>query len=279
MATQNAQMLAKIEVVDEVQTRLRASTASIVSEYRGLSVSELAELRAALGSVGGDYRVFKNTLVRRAIDGIEDGDYQPLSEYLSGPTALTFVQGDVSAVAKALRDFARANPLLVIKGGLADGSLLSASDLTALADLPPREVLLARIAGALAAPMQQMAGLLQALPRNLAYGISALIDQKGGAPEATPDEAPAVAADEAPVADEAPADEASVESAPEAEVTADATAEAEAAPETAAATEADVAPPAEAEADVVEEAGAEAVPEAAAPEAEETAEAAPEAVE
>ena len=113
--------------------------------------------------------------MRRAIDG---GEYQPLAEYLSGPTALTFVQGDVSAVAKALRDFARANPLLVIKGGLADGSLLSSSDLAALADLPPRDVLLARIAGALAAPMQQMAGLLQALPRNLAYGISALIEQR-----------------------------------------------------------------------------------------------------
>ena len=93
------------------------------------------------------------------------------------------MQGDISAVAKALRDFSRGNPLLVIKGGLADGSLLSPGDLAALADLPPREVLLARLAGALAAPMQQMAGLLQALPRNMAYGISALIEQReaGGA--------------------------------------------------------------------------------------------------
>ena len=81
-------------------------------------------------------------------------------------------------MAKALRDFSRANPHLVIKGGLADGSLLSQSDLAALADLPPRDVLLARLAGALAAPMQQMAGLLQALPRNLAYGISALLEQR-----------------------------------------------------------------------------------------------------
>ena len=121
--------------------------------------------------------------MRRAIDG---GEYQPLSEYLSGPSALTFVQGDISAVAKALRDFSRANPLLVIKGGLADGSLLSSADLAALADLPPREVLLARLAGALAAPMQQMAGLLQALPRNLAYGISALIEQREAAGETLP---------------------------------------------------------------------------------------------
>ena len=183
MATQNAAMAHKVGVVDEVKTRMGAATASIVSEYRGLTVAELADLRQALSAVGGDYKIFKNTLVRRAIDG---GDYQPLSEYLSGPTALTFVQGDVSAVAKALRDFSRANPHLVIKGGLADGSLLSPADLAALAELPPRDVLLARLAGALAAPLQQMAGLLQALPRNLAYGISALRDQREAAGEGGP---------------------------------------------------------------------------------------------
>src|SRR5580692_2271001 len=181
MATQNAQMTHKIAVVEEITTRVGEATASIVSEYRGLTTAELAELRTTLAAVGGDYRIFKNTLVRLAIDG---GDYQPLSEYLSGPSALTFVQGDISAVAKALRDFSRANPLLVIKGGLADGSLLSTSDLAALADLPPREVLLARLAGAIAAPMTQMAGLLKALPQNIAYGISALIEQKGGVDEA-----------------------------------------------------------------------------------------------
>ena len=186
MVTQNAQMQHKVAVVDEVRTRIGDASASIVSEYRGLSVAELAQLRTALAAVGGDYRIFKNTLVRRAIDG---GDYQPLSEYLSGPSALTFVQGDVSAVAKALKDFARSNPLLVIKGGLADGSLLSSSDLSALADLPPRDVLLARLAGALAAPMQQMAGLLQALPRNLAYGISALIEQREAGGEKLPEAA------------------------------------------------------------------------------------------
>ena len=183
MVTQNAQMTHKIAVVDEVRARIGEASASIVSEYRGLSVAELAELRHALAAVGGDYRIFKNTLVRRAIDG---GEYQPLSEYLSGPSALTFVQGDVSAVAKALKDFARANPLLVIKGGLADGSLLSSSELSALADLPPRDVLLARLAGALAAPMQQLAGLLQALPRNLAYGLSALIEQREAGGETLP---------------------------------------------------------------------------------------------
>jgi large subunit ribosomal protein L10 len=241
MATQNAQMARKVEVVDEVKTRVSAAAASIVSEYRGLTTSELAELRTALAAAGGDYRIFKNTLVRRAIDG---GEYQPLAEYLSGPSALTFVQGDVSAVAKALRDFSRSNPLLVIKGGLADGSLLSAADLAALADLPPREVLLARFAGALAAPMQQMAGLLQALPRNMAYGISALIEQRQAGGETLPTEeaaeAEAAPAETAAAADEAaapaeeaaaPADEAAasepVESAGEAPAEAEAAAPAD----------------------------------------------------
>jgi large subunit ribosomal protein L10 len=211
-------MAHKVEVVDEVKTRMTASTASIVSEYRGLSVAELADLRHALAAVGGDYKIFKNTLVRRAIDG---GAYQPLEEYLSGPSALTFVQGDISAVAKALRDFSRTNPHLVIKGGLADGSLLSSSDLAALADLPPREVLLARLAGAIAAPMTQMAGLLKALPQNMAYGISALIEQKGGVEEAPAAPAPAETAEAQPADDtataEAPAETATAEAeAPEA---------------------------------------------------------------
>jgi large subunit ribosomal protein L10 len=245
MATQNAARAQKVEIVDEVKTRMGAATAQIVSEYRGLSVAELAELRTALEGVGADYRIFKNTLVRRAIDG---GEYQPLSEYLSGPTALTFVDGDISAVAKALRDFSRANPLLVIKGGLADGSLLSSSDLAALADLPPREVLLARLAGAIAAPMQQMAGLLQALPRNLAYGVQALIDQRvaGGESAAPTTEAPEAAAADAPAEataesaeSAAPATE-SAESAPpaEAETPAPESAEAEPAGEAEAAPEA-----------------------------------------
>jgi large subunit ribosomal protein L10 len=253
MATQNAQRTRKVEVVDEVKSRMSTAAASIVSEYRGLTVAELANLRQALATVGGDYKIFKNTLVRRAIDG---GEYQPLSEYLSGPSALTFVQGDISAVAKALRDFSRANPHLVIKGGLADGSLLSSSDLAALAELPSREVLLARLAGALAAPMQQMAGLLQALPRNLAYGISALIEQKGGVEEAAPEAtAPEAAEPEATAAAEAPEAEAAATETPD-------SAEA-AAPEAAEAAEAE---PVEAAASADGDAEAAGTPEAAAEE-------------
>ncbi len=185
----------KVAVVEEVRQRLDQADAAILTEYRGLTVAELAQLRRSLAPVGGDYKVFKNTLVRLAVTGRPE---EPISELLKGPTALAFVRGDVAAVAKALRDFARANPALVIKGGLVDGRLLSAPELSSLADLPPRDILLAQLAGALAAPLRQLAGLLEALPRNLAYGLKALLDQQGGAP-AQPAE-PAEPADEAPTA-------------------------------------------------------------------------------
>jgi large subunit ribosomal protein L10 len=236
----------KVAVVDEVRQRLEESAASVVTEYRGLTVADLAELRRNLRAAGGDYKVFKNTLVRLAIAG---GPHQPLEDLLTGPTAITFVQGDVSAVAKALREFSRANPHLIVKGGLIAGDVLSSGELGALADLPSRDVLLARFAGALQAPLAQLAGLLQALPRDFAYGLSALLDEKGGAPEAS---APAAEAD-APAEVAAP----EAEAAPESE--ADGPAEA-AAPEAAAAdaTAPEAAVDAEAEADPAPEAPAEA---------------------
>jgi large subunit ribosomal protein L10 len=165
----------KVAVVDEVRTRLASADAAILTEYRGMTVAEMAALRKALAAVGGDYKVYKNTLVKLAVDG---SSHEPLQPLLVGPTAIAFVSGDVTAVAKALRDFARTTPTLVVKGGMLDTGLLSATDLASLADLPSREVLLSRIAGGLAAPMQQMAGLLQALPRSLAYGLKALLDER-----------------------------------------------------------------------------------------------------
>ncbi len=170
----------KVAAVGEIRERLSSSGAVLVTEYRGLKVGELAELRRSLRDAGGDYKIYKNTLVRRAVAelGIEGVD-----ELLVGPTALAFVEGDAVGVAKALREYAKGNPALVLKGGILDAKLLSANDVRTLADIAPREVLLARLAGGMAAPMQQFAGLLQALPRNLAYGLKALIDQ-GGAPGA-----------------------------------------------------------------------------------------------
>ena len=164
----------KVAVVEEVRGRLASANASLVTEYRGLSVAQLAELRRNLAAVG-DFKVYKNTLVRLAIAGSE---YEELSGLLSGPTAIAFVSGEISAAAKALRDFARSNPALVVKGGMVGGSTLSDQDFVRLAELPSRDVLLARIAGGLAAPLQQLAGLIQALPRNLAYGLSALLEQR-----------------------------------------------------------------------------------------------------
>jgi large subunit ribosomal protein L10 len=171
----------KVAVVDEVREHFNGADAAILTEYRGLTVTELSNLRRALRPAGGEYKVYKNTLVRFAARdlGID------LDSLLEGPTAIAFVKGDAVTVAKALRDFARTNPKLVVKGGLLGEKVLDAKDTAALADVAPREVLLARLAGGMAAPMVQFAGLLQALPRNLAYGLKALIDQRGGAPEAS----------------------------------------------------------------------------------------------
>ena len=165
----------KVAVVTEVRERLSSSNGALLTEYRGLKVSDLANLRKSVGDAGGEYRIFKNTLVRRAASDLGLTELEPL---LVGPTAVAFVDGDPVAVAKVLRDFARTNPNLTIKGGLLGTKVLSAADTGALADVAPREVILAQLAGAFAAPLQKMAGLLQALPRNFAYGLSALIDQK-----------------------------------------------------------------------------------------------------
>lgn len=168
----------KVAAVEEALSRFSASSAVFVAEYRGLSVTAMSQLRRDVGKAGGECKVFKNTLAalaarRAGVDAIE-----PL---LVGPTALTFVHGDIAAVAKALRDFSRTSPLLVLTGGVIGNSALTAADVAALADLPSREVLLAQVAGAFQAPLVKTAGLLQALPRNLAYGIKALIDQRDAA--------------------------------------------------------------------------------------------------
>ncbi|MGF1600111.1 MAG: 50S ribosomal protein L10 [Acidimicrobiales bacterium] len=213
----------KVAIVTEVKERLTSSQSVVVTEYRGLSVKALADLRRSLRPVGGAYKVYKNTLVRRAANeaGID------IDDQLVGPTALTFTEttpdgapGDIVGVAKALKDFARTHPQLIIKGGLLEGGPVDADSINRLADLESREVLLARFAGLMAAPMQQMAALLQAVPSNFAYGLQALIDSRGGA-DAAPVAETAAGADDHPAAeasiDEAPMDEAPVDEAPVAE--------------------------------------------------------------
>lgn len=220
----------KVATVDEVKSRLDSTSTAVVTEYRGMTVAQISALRRQLRSIGADYKVFKNTLVLRAISGTP---VESLGEFLQGPTAIAFVDGDVSAVAKTLRDFARETPKLIVKGGVVDGKPLTLKDLTALADLPSRDVLLAQFAGLLASPLRTMAGLLKAIPQNFAYGLSALIDSKGGpvaAPvveEAEAAETPAGVKEAAPAAsDDAAASVAEVaveEEAPVAEAPAETT--------------------------------------------------------
>ena len=220
----------KVAVVDEVRERLNSSKAVLLTEYRGINVDGMAKLRRALREAGGEYKVYKNTLVRLATRELG----HDLDDLLVGPTALAFVPdtegADPALVAKALKAFGKDNPELVVKGGLLGDRFLTADDTKALADVAPREELLARLAGGLAAPMQRFASLLSAVPRDFAYGLAALIDQGGapGAPAAAepaeasaaeePAEAPAAeeateapAAEdvaEAPAAEEAPAEDA-----------------------------------------------------------------------
>jgi large subunit ribosomal protein L10 len=190
------QLRKKTAVVDEITTRLRDADAAVLTEYRGLSVTDLADLRAALRPGGCDYKVFKNTLARRAAEAAGMTDVAAL---LEGPVAIAFVRrdgGDAVVAAKALRDFARTNPNLVVKGGLLGPRVLTGRDVEALADVPPREQLLARLAGGFQAPLTKAAGLFQAFTRNFAYGMKAYIDQRT-------EESPApAAADEATAAGE-----------------------------------------------------------------------------
>lgn len=215
----------KVAVVEEIRTKLADSDAAILTEYRGLTVTEFAALRGALRPAATEYKVFKNTLARRAAD---EAGLPELSEFLAGPTAIAFVRGDAVAAAKAIREFGRTAPALVVKGGLLGTRILTPADVEALAAVEPREVLLARLAGGFQAPLVKAAGLFQAFTRNFAYGLKAYVDQRAAAEpagipeapaptEAAPEAAPDVPADVEPTTAEAPVEpEAAAEDAPEA---------------------------------------------------------------
>jgi large subunit ribosomal protein L10 len=211
----------KVATVEEIKEKLSSARAAVLTEYRGLKVGDLADLRANLRAADAEYKIFKNTLARRAA---EEAGLAELAALLEGPTAITFVRGDAVVVAKALRDYARTNPMLVVKGGVLGTRVIGGEDVVALADIQPREVLLARLAGGFQAPLVKAAGLFQAFTRNMAYGLKALIDQRVAGGEslppveasAEPPEGPAAEAPEAPAAEalEASAAEAPVVEAP-----------------------------------------------------------------
>jgi large subunit ribosomal protein L10 len=202
----------KVAVVDEVRERLENAEAAVLTEYRGLNVPAMAKLRQELQAAGGDVKVYKNTLVRFAARdlGLE------IDDLLTGPTAIAFAPkgadgtpGDAVAIAKALKKYAGENEAFVIKGGVLGTKRLTDKDVRALADVAPREQLLSEIAGLFAAPMQQFASLLDALPRNFLYALDALIEKQGGVPADAADDAAPAAEDAAPAAeaDAAPAAE------------------------------------------------------------------------
>ena len=196
----------KVAAVAEIADEFRGASASVVTEYRGLTVAQLTNLRRALGP-DVSYRIAKNTLVKRAA---EDAGLDGLDALLTGPTAIAFVTGEPVDAAKALRDFAKDNKALVIKGGFMDGNALSVDEVNRIADLESREVLLAKLAGAMKGNLSKAAGLFAAPASQVARLAQALADKRaeeeGGsdvaaAPTEDSAEAPEAAADDAPASD------------------------------------------------------------------------------
>jgi large subunit ribosomal protein L10 len=212
----------KASAVAELTTAFRDSSAAVLTEYRGLTVAELKELRRSLQG-NATYVVVKNTLSKIAA---REAGVEALDDLMTGPSAIAFVSGDPVAVAKGLRDFNKDHPLLVIKGGVLDGAPLSADDIKKLANLESREVLLAKLAGGLNMPATQFASVLMAPVRQLAQVLGALAAKvaadpasAGGDGASATDPTPAAETTEqtpAEATDEAPAEQTASDDTPEA---------------------------------------------------------------
>jgi large subunit ribosomal protein L10 len=181
----------KVSAVENLKVELRESEAALLTSFRGLKVAEMTELRRSLAASQTEFKVVKNTLAKIAARDIGLEDLLPL---LEGSTAIAFVKGDPVTAAKGLDEISRKYPALVLKGGVLTGRVLSAERAAALANVAPREVLLAQIAGAFQAPLAKLAALLQAPVRSLGYALGAYRDKvTAGAP--VPAEAPAATAE------------------------------------------------------------------------------------
>ena len=208
----------KAAVVDEIAEQIGAAEAIFAVDYRGISVSQVADLRARLRDADARFRVVKNSLSERAADkaGVEE-----LKPMLVGPTALTLVHGDAAVAAKALSDVARRLNLLDFKGGLLNGALLTADEVRSIARLPARDVLQAQLVGTIAAPLTGLARGLNALIGGLAIQLQAIVDMdppalvSGEGPAAEPEPAPGAAAEPEPAAEPEAAAEPEPESAAE----------------------------------------------------------------
>jgi large subunit ribosomal protein L10 len=207
----------KAAVIDRIAGELEASQAVFAVDYRGITVSQVADLRARLRAADATFSVVKNSLTERAAD---KAGAEALKSVLEGPTALTFVRGDAAAAAKALSDAQRITDVLAFKGGLMDGQVVSPDEIRAIAKLPSREVLYAQLVGTVAAPLNGLARTLNALISGIAVQLGQIRDQGlvGGTAAPATDEpeaaAPAEAEAEAP-AEEAAADETPAETAEE----------------------------------------------------------------
>ena len=189
----------KTETIEDLKTRLRGVKTVFLTEYRGLSVAQLSDLRKQLRGVSAEYKIVKNRLARLALSS----DLSSVGQHLKGPTGMILSREDAVAVAKTLHTFAKTNTALVIKAGYVEGQMLEPAGLKALADLPSKDALRAAIVGALQGPLAQIVGLLTAPQRDLVY----VLEQRGkmAPPAAAADAAPAAASTEsAPAASPAP---------------------------------------------------------------------------
>ncbi len=173
--------MSKADTVERIRGIIAGQQGAVLAEYRGLTVAEITGLRRKLREIDAEFRVVKNTLLRRAA---QDSEFSRLEEFFSGPTAIGFTFGDAVALAKTMREFAAGNPKIRVKAGYLDGKVLSTREVEALADVPPRPVLLSRLVGGMAAPLTRLAQALSGPQRKLAYALQAVHDQKskqGGA--------------------------------------------------------------------------------------------------
>lgn len=167
--------VAKAEKVAALHTKFAEAKGAVVSDFRGLNVQQMAELRSRLREAAVELEVVKNTLARRAA---ADTDFVQLADYFVGPTSIASTVGDVVAMAKVLTDYAKREPKLDIRAGLIDGKVISARDVTALAELPPREVLLARLLAGMQGPIAGLVGVLHGVLRQLLYALVAIKEAK-----------------------------------------------------------------------------------------------------
>ena len=200
---------AKAETIESLKQRLDGAHSAVLTDYRGLTVRQISDLRKQLKGVAAEYKVVKNRLAAIAVRG---GALDLIAPHLKGPVGLAFTKQDPVAVAKALQVFVRANPTFTIRLGLVEGKVVPPEGLRSLAELPSKEALRSQLVGAIEGPMSQIVSLLQAPMRDLAYILSERSKQEGAAP-AAPVAAEPVAAAAAPAASTEPAAEARVEAA------------------------------------------------------------------